>query len=439
MSAAWSPERPDQELVNGVTDLFHAAWGFTPDAVFSAPGRVNLLGEHVDYSGGTVMPLALPQRTFVAVSPRTDGVYQAVSAQAEGVQRATLAEVAPGATATGWFSYVVGVPWAMAHEGLIDEDAAAHLGLDVAVDSTVPLGAGLSSSAALECAIALAVDHAASATDPTRALLAATSEGRRRLAAACVRAENEIAGASTGGMDQSIALQAREGSVLSIDCRDFSVAPVDIDVAGAGLALLVIDTNAPHRLVDGQYAQRRAACEDARSTLGVTTLRDAFDGAPTSERLTHLLADWERGAQDPSRNTSPAQAARITPLLRHAWSEMVRVQQCQDLFDDRSTVPRDGTRWSRLGRLLNDSHLSLRDAYRVSCPELDVAVSAAQKAGALGARMTGGGFGGSAIALVHGDDVSVVAEAVAEAFEARHLTAPTFLVAAPSGPARRET
>ncbi|CAL8896223.1 galactokinase [Kocuria varians] len=434
----WSPERPDRELVEDATALFRSAYGRAPDAVFSAPGRVNLLGEHVDYSGGTVMPLALPQRTFVAVGARGDDVFRAVSAQAADTPRAALAEVGPGTAGTGWFPYVVGVPWAMLRDTLVAADAAPRLGLDLAVDSTVPLGAGLSSSAALECAVALAVDHAASAMDPQRPHLTDASDGRRRLAAACVRAENEIAGASTGGMDQSIALRAEAGSVLSIDCRDFSVAPVDIDLAAAGLALLVIDTNAPHRLVDGQYAARRAGCEEARVILGVPTLRDAFEGEPSAEALAELLAGWDRRTRGNTSEISPARTEELTPLLRHAWSEMVRVRECQELFaDPASRVPSDAV-WERLGGLLDASHASLRDDYRVSCPELDTAVLAAQRAGALGARMTGGGFGGSAIALVRHGDVDRVAEAVAAAFDAAGYAPPVFLTATPSGPARRE-
>lgn len=434
----WSPERPDHELVADAATLFCSAYGRAPNAVFSAPGRVNLLGEHVDYSGGTVMPLALPQRTFVAVGIRGDDVFRAVSAQAEDIPRAALHEVGPGTVGTGWFSYVVGVPWAMLREALMGDDAASRLGLDLAIDSTVPLGAGLSSSAALECAVALAVDHTASAMDPDRRSLADTAEGRRQLAAACVRAENEIAGASTGGMDQSIALRAEAGSVLSIDCRNFAVAPVDIDLAAAELSLLVIDTNAPHRLVDGQYAARREGCEEAREILGVPTLRDAFEDEPSAEGLTRLLARWDRRTRGKDSPVSPARVGELTSLLHHAWSEMVRVHECQKLFAGPGAQAPSDAVWRRLGDLLNASHASLRDDYRVSCPELDTAVLAAQRAGALGARMTGGGFGGSAIALVRYQDVGLVAEAVSSAFDAAGHAAPVFLTATPSGPARRE-
>ncbi|MFZ5872332.1 MAG: galactokinase, partial [Actinomycetota bacterium] len=266
-------------------------------------------------------------------------------------------------------------------------------GVDIAVDGSVPLGAGLSSSAALECAVAVALAQLTG--------LPLDDDGRARLAAACVRAENVVAGAPTGGMDQAVSLRAREGHALLLDSTDFSVRHVPFDLAGHGLALLVVDTRAPHRLVDGQYANRRATCERAASALGVRVLADLGPDADLS------------GLDEAARRR-----------VRHVVGEVARVHAVVDLL--------------RAGRVeetaphLDASHASLRDDYEVSSPELDLAVEAARSAGALGARMTGGGFGGSAIALVREAELSTVAEAVQKAFSHNGFTEPAFLVATAS-------
>lgn len=258
------------------------------------------------------------------------------------------------------------------------------------------------------------------------------------MAAACVRAENEMVGASTGGMDQSIALRAQEGTVLSIDCRDFSSAPVYIDMAGAGLALLVIDTRAPHRLVDGQYAARRSGCDAAARLLGVGLLREALGERPDARQVQAALDRFDAAAAEVvGEDEVLSNVAGVRRLVRHAWSEMARVQECVELFAGGSPAMEDPA-WRRLGELLDASHASLAGDYAVSCRELDVAVEAARKAGALGARMTGGGFGGSAIALVPQERVDAVACAVDAAFQAEGLTRPEFLVASPAGSAHRE-
>lgn len=387
--------------------LFVERFGAQPDGTWSAPGRVNLIGEHTDYNGGLCLPVALPHRTSVALRRREDGTVRLTSAQDAGrVREVALADVAPG-TVEGWPSYVAGVAWALR------EDGHAVGGFDVAVDSCVPFGAGLSSSAALESAVAVALDATAGLGlagpdgDPD-------DSGRARLAAACVRAENEIAGAPTGGMDQSASLRAREGHALLLDCRDGSVRQVPFDLSAHGLALLVVDTRAEHALVDGQYAARRAACEAAAARLGVPTLREV---APSG--LAAALATLDDGSDE-----GAVQVRRV----RHVVGEIARVEQFVALLD--------AGRLREVGPLMDASHTSLRDDYEVSCRELDVAVDAARAAGALGARMTGGGFGGSAIALVEQDRVDDVAAAVAGAFTAEGLRAPAFAVVLPGGPAR---
>jgi galactokinase len=317
-----------------------------------------------------------------------------VSSLAPGdVWTGTLAGIAPGLV-DSWAAYAGGPAWSLAKDG--------HLlgGFDLAIDSCVPLGAGLSSSAAVECAVALALDELFGV-----GLAAAGDPGRTQLAAVCVRAENEVAGAPTGGMDQAAALRATSGHALLLDTRDHSVAQVPFALAEAGLELLVIDTRAEHALVDGQYAARRAACHAAADRLGVGTLREVTD-------LDAALAALP----------DPVEQRRV----RHVVTEIARVEQFAAL------VREDRVR--EVGPLMDASHESLRVDYEVSCEELDVAVTAARAAGALGARMTGGGFGGSAIALIEADTASTVAGAVAGAFDDRGWPEPGVLIAV-AGPA----
>ncbi|MCQ4121005.1 galactokinase [Rhodococcus tibetensis] len=379
----------------GAEALFRSTFGGTADGVWAAPGRVNLIGEHVDYAGGLVLPFALPYVTVVAARIRDDNRLHCVSTQSADPWQGPLSDVTPGRP-TGWAAYVAGVVWALRQSGTVPAEA----GFDVAVHSTVPVGAGLSSSAALECAFALAVaDLLGLPTD---------TDGRRTLIAACIRAENEIVGASTGGMDQSVAMLARPGHALLLDCRGGDSRLVPLDFESAGAQLLVIDTNAPHRLVDGQYGTRRATIEKACAELGVHTLRDIrdVDGALAS------LA-------------SPESVRRV----RHVLGEIRRVIEVADLLAQ--------NRISDIGGVLTRSHLSLRNDYEVSSVELDCAVDAALDAGAWGARMTGGGFGGSAIALVPADRVGDVVAQVLDSAASAALPTPQFLSAAPSSAAHR--
>ncbi|MEL7975724.1 galactokinase [Isoptericola sp. F-RaC21] len=406
----WLESWSDDEGARRVRDLFAQVFGDAdgaPDGVWSAPGRVNLIGEHTDYNGGLALPTALPHRTYVALRRRDDDVVRLGSAQAPGeLWSARLADVAPGAV-TGWGAYVAGVAWALARDG---HEVG---GFDAVVDSCVPFGAGLSSSAALECAVAVALDETGGLG------LACTDAGRAVLVTACVRAENEIAGAPTGGMDQAASLRATAGHALLVDSRPGlsaleSGTPVPFDLAAAGLTLLVVDTRAEHALVDGQYAERRATCERAAGLLGVQTLREVDPG-----RLDETLAALAPHDAD----------GVLARRVRHVVTEIDRTARFRDLV----TAGRAG----EVGPLMVASHASLRDDYEVSAHELDLVVDAALAAGALGARMTGGGFGGSAIALVRADEVDTVAAAVQRAFDDAGLRAPAFLLAPPSAPAGR--
>jgi len=398
MSIDWLQDWAPADGTERAAEVFRTRFETEPEGTWSAPGRVNLIGEHTDYNGGLCLPIALPHRTYAAVSRRDDDLVRLVSAQEPtGLRTIDLGEVGPG-TVAGWAAYVVGVAWALREAG------HTVTGFDVAIDSCVPYGAGLSSSAALEASVAVSLD-AVFGLD-----LAGSDEGRATLASFCVRAENEIAGAPTGGMDQAAALRAREGDALLLDCRDGSVRHVPFDLAAHELALLVVDTRAEHSLVDGQYAARRSACEAAAATLGIDTLREINDDPRGLEWALDKLDD-------------EVQVRRV----RHVVTEIDRVTWFVALLDAGEV--------GLVGTLMNQSHASLRDDYEVSCRELDLVVDTAREAGALGARMTGGGFGGSAIALVSADEVDRVAQAVADAFADAGLRAPGFLVATASGPA----
>lgn len=339
------------------------------DVTASAPGRVNLIGEHLDYNGGRCLPIALPQRTTARVRRVSEGVT---------VRSGDLGWTGSvGERPAGWAAYVVGVL----------EVLGVREPLAVDISSEVPVGAGLSSSAALECSVATAVD----------ALLGLRLSADD-LTAACVRAETEYVGAPTGGLDQTASMHAREGHALLLDFADGSRAQVGFDPATAGLCLLVVDTKVAHEHVDGGYTARRADCERAAAILGVHKLCEVGD---RTSALTTLTDE------------------RMRRRARHVFTEQQRVLEfvtALELGD-----------WPEAGALMTSSHESLRDDYEVSCPELDTVVAVALATGALGARMTGGGFGGSAIVLVDAAQVSATRSAVDAAFAEQGWTAPAYL------------
>ncbi|MFF2011568.1 galactokinase [Streptomyces sp. NPDC058195] len=376
---------------------FTALYGYAPEGVWAAPGRVNLIGEYTDFNDGFVMPLALPHTALAAVSRRTDGELRLHSTDVPGgVVQLRLDELAPH-QGHGWAAYPAGVVWALREAGY------PVTGADIQLSSTVPTGAGLSSSAALEVVTALALND-----------LFGLGLSLPELAVIGRRAENAFVGVPCGIMDQMASACCTEGHALYLDTRDLTQRQVPFDLSAQGLRLLVVDTQVKHALGDGAYAERRAGCEAGAAALGVATLREV-PYAGLGEALDTLAA---AGADE-----------SVIRYVRHVVSDNERVERVialLDAGDARATGP-----------VLDAGHTSLRDDLRVSCPELDLVVAAAGAAGALGARMTGGGFGGSAIVLVEEERAQQVADAVRKAFAEAGHTAPRVFPAVPSAGARR--
>jgi len=379
---------------------FRDCYGRDPAGVWHAPGRVNLIGEHTDYNEGYVLPFALAQGVRAAAQRRDDGVLELCSRQAPGpAVRVAAGSLTPGGVpddaapadllpltpggVPGWAGYAAGVAWALMEAGY------AVGGARVAIDADLPQGAGLSSSAALECATAVALTglYGIAIAPPELARLAR-------------RAENDFVGVPTGIMDQSASLECTRGHALLLDCRSLATAQVPLDLAAAGVELLVLDTRARHEHAGGSYTSRRLACERAAALLGVPALRDVTD-----------LAQLDR-LRDPV----------LRRRARHVVTDNRRVLEVTALLRSGDVAG--------MGPLLTESHRSLRDDFEVSWPQADVAVGAATAAGALGARMMGGGFGGSVIVLVAAGRAARVVAAVGEEYDRRNWPAPALVPAA---------
>ena len=367
--------------------------GAEPTGRWAAPGRVNLIGEHTDYNDGFVLPFALPLHTVVAAAPQDGERWTVWSELADSPVEFGPAEADKLGQVTGWAAYVAGVVWALR--------GAGHPvpGARLAIASDVPLGSGLSSSAALEAAVLAALIDLGG--------LGLPAERQPRLAQ---RAENDYVGAPTGIMDQSAVIRCRAGHALFLDCRSEEVEHIPFDLDAAGLAMLVVDSRAPHRHADGEYASRRKSCERAADLLGVPALRDV-----SPDDLDDALARLD---DDETRRR-----------VRHVVTEDQRVLDTVALL--RAGRVRD------IGPLLTASHASMRDDFEITVPEIDTAVDAALAAGAYGARMTGGGFGGCVLALVEADAATAVAAAVTAAYAERGFTAPGHVTALPAAGAHR--
>jgi len=388
--------------------LFADLTGRTPEGVWSAPGRVNLIGEHTDYNDGFVLPFAIPHRTVAAVGRRDDRRIRVASTFADEpveVSLDDLDDLFPTPTGTAprvpeWAAYPLGVAWALRQADGISASAAAGTGLDIAIASDVPVGAGLSSSAAIEGATASALNDLWDA-------------GLDRIVLARVgrTAENEAVGAPTGIMDQMASMLGEPDAAIFLDCRSLDANLVQVGIAEAGLAVLVMDTRVQHAHSTGGYRERRAACERGAAIMGVPSLRDvSVDDLPRAKELMDDVT-FRR--------------------VRHVVTENQRVLDTVRVLRD------EGAR--SIGDLLVASHASMRDDFEISVPELDTAVEAALAAGALGARMTGGGFGGAAIALIEQDSVQQVTDAVTAAFAASGFTAPVIFTVTPAAGAHRDS
>jgi galactokinase len=372
-----------------VAAAFAERHGHDPAGVWAAPGRVNLIGEHTDYNDGFVMPFALAQRVTVAAAPRDDETWTVTSLNRQSTESFSRADLVPGRM--GWSAYVAGVVWTL------DQAGYQVAGADLVLTSDVPVGAGLSSSAALECAVLTALAEL-NATE-------ITAIDRARLAR---RAENEFVGAPTGLMDQAASMLSTAGHALFFDCRSTDAEQVPLDLGAAELELLVLDTKTPHALVDSEYATRRSSCEEAARRLGIPALRDVGDLAAALDQLDEEV---------------------MQRRVRHVVTENARVLAAAEVL-------RAG-RVADLGPLLDASHASMRDDFEITVPTVDLAVESARAAGALGARMTGGGFGGCIIALLRTGQAVAVAERIAEDFAAAGFGTPAGFVGVPSTGAER--
>lgn len=438
---AWVEPADHAAEVEKARAAFIERYGVEPDGVWSAPGRLNLLGEYIDFLGGSCMPMPLPYRTYVAGKLRTDGVLRANSIQMPGDERTVLIrEIKPG-NLKGWFTYVAGVAWSMNQEGGRDIALPVNFGADLLINSQVPVGGGLSSSAALECSTALALldlscpirqgcnecDELPSDISPGNDAL------RARLAQVCIRAENEVAGARTGGLDQTASLRSKPGKALVVDFRDFSIEPIEVDLENQNLAFLVINTNTPHELAGGEFAARRAASEAATEALGLDYLRNALPVDLSCAGMSERTAKRWRLALVDENTTRALDAMEDAGVptdfprgwLRHTFHDMCLVERAAYLFKNSSDLGEPA--WDELGRLFTESFISMRDELRVSRPEIDAAVATCINSGALGARIVGGGFGGAVMALVEADKLEDAAQAVANVYADHGWATPEFL------------
>ena len=373
-------------------ELFEKQFGYKPAGVWSAPGRVNLIGEHTDYNEGFVLPFAIDRRTYAAVGLRSDQLARIASSFAGEVIEFEISKISKGSV-SGWSAYPLGVAWALVQAG------ATSQGFDLYVESNVPVGAGLSSSAAIECSVALALND-----------LWGAGLSKNVLAKVGQKAENEIVGAPTGIMDQTASLFGQADHAVFLDCRTLDAKATALALEENGLEIVVMDTRVAHRLTDGGYAARRDSCEKASSLIGVSSLRDVT--VESLDAAKHLLDDV------------------VYKRAKHVVTENERVQQTVKLLAE--SGPKS------IGQLMIDSHSSMRDDFQISITELDVAVETALSEGAVGARMTGGGFGGAAIALIDSQKVASLTKAVIDKFEQEGFEKPEIFKVIPDDGAKRE-
>ena len=375
-----------EQAITGFRERFR----YEPVGVWSAPGRANLIGEHTDYNNGFVLPFGIDRRTYVALGQRDDRVCRITSSFSEDVIQVDLTDAKP--EGLDWALYPLGVAWVMREN--------QKSGFDVFIDSDVPMGAGLSSSAAVECSMALALNDVWGA-----------GKSAIELALIGQRAENEVVGAPTGIMDQTASMMARSDGAVLIDCKTLETKQIELGLDEKDLVVAVIDTRVSHRHSDGGYRSRREACEKGAAVMGVESLRELeIRDLPKAKELMDDVT-YRR--------------------VRHIVTENQRVLQSVSALAD--------SRMDELGELLLASHASMRDDFEISITELDVAVETAMEVGAVGSRMTGGGFGGAAIAIIHKDKLKQLEAKVLEVFAERGFGAPRVFAVNPSQGARKES
>jgi len=379
-----------QDLAAHVATEFKKVYGRPPRWIAAAPGRVNIIGEHTDYNDGFVLPMAIEFYSVMAADRPVDGREVITLRSTLETEVATIDLSRPVApSAPKWGNYPRGVVAGFQARGIQPG------GLDVLLHSTVPLGSGLSSSAALEVCTATLLEAVTGTTlDPVeKALL-------------CQKAEHDFAGVPCGIMDQFISALGREGHLLLLDCRTRKTEIVPMQ--DASVALLIINTNVKHELSGGEYAERRAQCEEAARNLGVASLRDVTAGQLEAGKSKMRDLVYRRA--------------------RHVIGEISRTARAAG-----SVRQSD---WPAVGRLMYASHAALRDDYEVSCPELDVVVVIAEaigeKGGVYGCRMTGGGFGGCCVALVKASCVDGITKKIAADYKARTGIAATIFASRPA-------
>lgn len=381
--------RPLADLATGVKALFSQRFGVAPALVAAAPGRVNIIGEHTDYNDGFVLPMAIERRTVVAAS--------------RGAAEASLVRLFSATTGDGAELPLEpderSIPsWARYARGVIDaylEDGVDVPAFDAAIDSTVPLGGGLSSSAALEVSLALAIEA-----------LAGASLAPHHRALLCQRAEHRGAGVPCGVMDQFSSALCQADHLMLLDCR--SQQPRMVPFADKSVSVLIVNSNVKHELVGGEYAERRAQCEAAAASIGVRALRDVSAAK---------LAESER-LLDPV----------VFRRARHVVGENARTEHAAQAVA--------ASDWPTVGELMYASHAAMRDDFEITVPEIDALVELAREigpaGGVLGSRMTGGGFGGCTVTLVRADKSEEVARTITERYRAATGIEPTCFTTRPA-------
>lgn len=377
-------------MIAGAQSGFKKIFGYEASGVWSAPGRANLIGEHTDYNNGFVFPFGIDRRTYVALSPRQDMLCRVASGLSEEIYEYEISQTMP--TQLDWALYPLGVAWTMQEK--------AKFGFDAYFVSEVPIGAGLSSSAAIECSIGIALNEIWEA-----------GYSKQDIALLGQKAENEVVGAPTGIMDQTASMLAKSDAAVLIDCKTLETELVPLGLSSQGLVVAVIDTRVSHRHSDGGYRSRREACEKGAKIMGVESLREL------------TVSDLDAAKQKMDDVTFRR--------CRHVITENQRVLEAVNAL-------RAGE-MDQLGQLLLQSHASMRDDFEISIDELDTAVEVAMRVGAVGSRMTGGGFGGAAIAIIDQSKLEMLSAECKREFLANGFAEPNVFAVTPSDGARRDS